>query len=310
MKKQIYPILLVIAAAIWGFAFSAQKAAESVPAFTLGFGRSVFASVFLIFVVIAFDKIRHTGRHLFSKEKKVDLSLTEILGGIISGVFLTVASFFQQFGISAGTDAGKSAFITALYVVLVPIYALVLHKRAAVNVWISVVIAAVGFYFLCISGEFTMVPSDVFVLICAFIFPLQILAIDHFSPKSDGIRMSLVQFITAALLNLALALVMESPISFTLIFDNILPILFLGIGSSGIAYTLQIVGQKGVNPSAASILMSLESVFGVIGSAIVLGEKMIFREYLGCVIVFVAVILSQLDIKAILNKKNKNNCLH
>ena len=278
MKKQIYPILLVIAAAIWGFAFSAQKAAENVPAFTLGFGRSVFASVFLIFVVIAFDKIRHTGRHLFSKEKKVDLSLTEILGGIISGVFLTVASFFQQFGISAGTDAGKSAFITALYVVLVPIYALALHKRAALNVWISVVIAAVGFYFLCISGEFTMVPSDVFVLICAFIFPLQILAIDHFSPKSDGIRMSLVQFITAALLNLALALVMESPISFTLIFDNILPILFLGIGSSGIAYTLQIVGQKGVNPSAASILMSLESVFGVIGSAIVLGEKMITRE--------------------------------
>ncbi len=307
MKKHIYPILLVIAAAIWGFAFSAQKAAESVPAFTLGFGRSVFASVFLVFVVIAFDKIRHTGRRLFSKEKKVDLSRAEIVGGIISGTFLTVASFFQQFGINAGTDAGKSAFITALYVVLVPIYALALRKKAAINVWISVVIAAVGFYFLCISGEFTMVPSDVFVLICAFIFPLQILAIDHFSPRCDGIRMSLVQFIAAALLNLVLALIMESPVELSLIIDNILPILFLGIGSSGIAYTLQIVGQKGVNPSAASILMSLESVFGVIGSAIVLGEKMITREYIGCAIVFIAVILSQLDFKSILGKKETNS---
>ena len=305
MNKHIYPILLVVAAAIWGFAFSAQKAAESVPAFTLGFGRSIFASVFLIFVVIAFDKIRHTGRYLFSKEKKVDLTKTEVVGGIISGVFLTMASFFQQFGINAGTDAGKSAFITALYVVLVPIYALALRKKAAINVWISVVIAAVGFYFLCISGEFTMVPSDVLVLICAFIFPLQILAIDHFSPRCDGIRMSLVQFITAALLNLILALALESPIGFTLIFDNILPILFLGIGSSGIAYTLQIIGQKGVNPSAASILMSLESVFGVIGSAIVLGEKMITREYIGCAIVFIAVILSQLDLSSLLGRKTR-----
>lgn len=310
MKKHLYPLLLVIAAAIWGFAFSAQKAAENVPAFALGFGRSVFASVFLVFAVIAFDKIRHSERRLFSKEKKLDLTRAEIIGGAISGVFLTAASFFQQFGISAGTDAGKSAFITALYVVIVPIYALALRKRAAVNVWISVVIAAVGFYFLCINGEFAMVPSDVFVLISAFIFPLQILAIDHFSPKCDGIRMSLVQFVTTTLLNLILAFIFESGIDLSLIAGSILPILFLGIGSSGIAYTLQIIGQKGVNPAAASILMSLESVFGVIGSAIVLGEKMIPREYIGCLIVFIAVILSQLDLKANLKIRKKNKSLH
>ena len=304
-QKILSPTLLIVAAMIWGFAFTAQKAAENVPAFTTGVSRSLFATIFLIFAVIAFDKINNTGRHLFSKEKKLDLNRSEIIGGMVCGIVLTLASFFQQFGINSGTDAGKASFITALYVVLVPLYALAIKRKAPLNVWISIVIAVVGFYFLCITGDLTMVKSDVFVLICALVFPLHILVVDHFSPKCDGIRMSLVQFFTCTLSNLVLAVIFERGTEITLVFEAILPLLFLGIGSSGIAYTLQILGQKGVNPAAASILMSLESVFGVLGAAIILGEKMSAREYLGCVIVFIAVILSQINFKQIFSKNKE-----
>ena len=149
LKKYVSPLLLVIAAMIWGFAFSAQTAAENVKPFTLGASRSLFAAIFLVFVILFFDKINKTGRRLFSKEKKIDLTRVEIMGGIICGAVLAMASFFQQTGINRGTDAGKASFITALYVVLVPIYALALRKRAPINVWISMPIAAVGFYSRC-----------------------------------------------------------------------------------------------------------------------------------------------------------------
>ncbi len=303
LKKYLSPFLLILAAMIWGFAFSAQKAAESVKPFTVGAVRSMFAAIFLVFVIILFDKINHTGRKLFSKEKKIDLTRVEIIGGIICGAVLALASFFQQTGINRGTDAGKASFITALYVVLVPVYALALKKRAPINVWISMPIAIIGFYLLCITESFTIVLSDIFVLICALIFPIHILAIDKFSPKCDGIRMSCVQFITATIINSILALIFESPIDFIAIGESLFPLLFLGIGSSGIAYTCQIIGQRGVNPAAASILMSLESVFGVVGSALFLGEKMSPREYIGCIAVFAAVILSQVEFKGLAKKE-------
>ena len=296
MKKYTSSLMLLAAAAIWGFAFSAQKAAEAVPAFTIGFARSAFAVIFLIFVIMAFDSVGKSGRRLFSKRKIIDINRCELIGGGICGVILTAASSFQQMGINAGTDAGKSAFITALYVVLVPIYGLALKKRAPLNVWISVAIAAVGFYFLCITGELTILPSDAIVLVCALIFPIQILAIDRFSPECDGVRMSMVQFFVMTVLCGILALIFEGVSSFSLIGSHLMPLLFLGIGSSGIAYTLQILGQRNANPAAASVIMSLESVFGVVGSAIALGERMTPREYIGCVIVFAAVILSQLDV--------------
>ena len=305
LKKYLSPTLLVLAAMIWGLAFSAQDAATSVPPFTLGAVRSVFATVFLIFVIISFDKISNTRRRLFSKKKIIDVNRTEIIGGTLCGAILAVASFFQQTGIAGGTEAGKAAFITSLYVVLVPVYAIFFKRRAALNVWISMPIAIVGFYLLCITENLSMVFSDVFVLICALIFPFHILVIDRFSPQCDGIRMSFIQFFVASLINAILALIFESPISFSLIGEHIMPLLFLGIGSSGIAYTLQIIGQRGANPAAASIIMSLESVFGVLGSAIFLGEEMLTREYIGCAILFVAVIISQIDISVF--KESKGN---
>lgn len=300
-KKYISTALLFVAAIIWGFAFAAQDAASDMGAFTLGFARSIVAGVFLVGVVILFDRVTHSGRRLFSK-KGIDVNKTEIIGGVIIGVVLVVASAFQQIGINSGTDGGKAAFITALYVVLVPVYALALKKKAPVNIWVSIAIAVVGFYFLCIKSDLTIALSDLLVIAASMIFPIHILTIDHFSPKCDGIRMSMVQFFTASILNLIIALIAEKPSEFTLIFPNILPILFLGIGSSGIAYTLQILGQKNVNPAAASIILSLESVFGIVGTALFLGQTLTPREYLGCAIVLVAVVLSQIDVGAVISR--------
>lgn len=305
LKCYLSPLLLILAAMIWGFAFSAQKAAENIAPFTLGAARSLFAFVFLIFVILIFDAFFNTGRRLFSKEKKIDFNRTEIIGGTICGVILAFASFLQQAGMNAGTDAGKASFITALYVVMVPVYALALRKRAPINVWVSMPIAVIGFYLLCITGEFKMALSDLFVLLCALVFPIHILAIDKFSPKCDGVRMSCIQFLVATVVNFIFALIFESPIDYRGIGVSIFPVLFLGIGSSGIAYTLQIIGQRGANPAAASILLSLESVFGVIGSVLFLGEKMSAREYIGCAVVFMAVIISQLDISSIPFIKSK-----
>ena len=305
-KKYISTLLLFIAAVVWGFAFAAQDAASDMGAFTLGFARSIVAGVFLIGIVIIFDKLLGTGRRLFSR-RGIDVNKTELISGGILGVVLVVASAFQQIGINSGTDGGKAAFITALYVVLVPVYALALKKKAPVNVWMSIAIAVVGFYFLCIKSDLTVAPSDLLVIGASMIFPIHILTIDHFSPKCDGIRMSMVQFFTASVLNLVIALIAEGPSEFNMIIPNMMPILYLGIGSSGIAYTLQILGQKGVNPAAASIILSLESVFGILGTALFLGQMLTPREYLGCAIVLIAVVLSQIDVKEILKNKKKTN---
>ena len=296
-KKVISPLILLIAAMIWGFAFAAQGAVSEMGAFTLGFLRSILAGVFLIFVVMVLDKVTTSKRKLFSS-KGFDINKTELIGGVICGAVLATASAFQQIGINQGTDSGKAAFITALYVILVPIYALAIKKKAPINVWASVFIAMIGFYFLCITDTMSIAGSDILVIIGSMIFPIHILTIDHFSPKCDGVRMSMIQFFSAAVINLIIALIAESPIDFNCVVSNALPVIYLGIGSSGIAYTLQIVGQKGVNPAVAAVILSLESVFGVVGAAIFLGTHLTAREYIGCAIVLAAVILSQIPFQS------------
>lgn len=296
MKSKISCLLFVVAAMLWGFAFSAQKEAAAVPAFTVGFVRNIFATLFLLLVIPFLDKLSGNGRRLVSKKRPLDFTKTELIGGVICGAILTIASAFQQTGLGDGTDAGKAAFITALYVVIVPLIYLLFGRRSPLNVWISVGIAVVGFYLLCIKDDFTVSPSDALVLICALIFALHIIAIDRFSPRCDGVRMSCVQFFSAFVFNLILALILESPIDSGLILEALPSLLYLGICSSGIAYTLQIVGQKHVNPAVTSVILSLESVFGVIGGALFHGEVMSPKEYFGAAIVFIAVILSQLDL--------------
>ena len=296
LKKIIPPLLCLTAAMIWGFAFTAQKGAAMLDAFTVGSLRNIFATLFLLAVIPLFDKMKQKAT---GEKRKKFFTKTELLGGAVCGIILTAASAFQQTGLQDGTDAGKAAFITALYVVLVPVISLALGKRTALSVWISVFVAAIGFYFLCIKGDFTLTPSDTLVLICALIFALHIIAIDRFSPSSDGVRLSCVQFFVSFILNSILVLIFEFPISTEALGEALPSLLYLGVCSSGIAYTLQILAQKDINPAACSVILSLESVFGVIGGAIFIGERMTGREYLGCAIVFFAVILSQIDFAAI-----------
>ncbi len=312
MKKQtLSSLLCLLAAVIWGFAFVAQKAAIAVPPFTLTAVRSFIGGAFLIPVAVLFDKLRADGRRLFSK-KGIGVTRAEWIGGLLCGAVLSSAALFQQFGI-VGTDAGKTAFITALYVVIVPIYGVFLGRRSPVHVWISIGIAVIGFYFLCIGDSFALAPSDLLVLICALLFALHITVVDRFVERCDGVRISCIQFFTVGCIALIFALIFERGVSFALIFENTLPILFLGIGSSGIAYTAQILGQKGAHPAVASVLLSMESVFGVLGGALLLGERLSSREAIGSAIVFFAVIVSQLPItdwvknKIEAKKANKNS---
>lgn len=298
----IYPILLFLAAIIWGIAFTAQDMASGVGAFTLGAVRNLFATAFLLSVIPIFDKISKNGRNIIPKKKKPPFTRLELIGGALMGACLAIASALQQSGINSGTDAGKASFITALYVVLVPVFSRIFGKRQPINVWISVFIAAVGFYLLCIGEGFSIVPSDLLLLCGSVVFVFHILVIDRFSPLGDGIRMSAVQFASGTVINSALALIFERPIDFAAIGSAILPLLYLGIASSGIAYTLQIIGQRGTPPTAASLILSLESVFGVLGAAVILREVMQPREYIGCIIVFIAVLLSQLDIPDLIAK--------
>ena len=301
--------MFLIATAVWGFAFVAQKEATAISAFTIGSVRSIMAAIFLFALIPFTDRFTKNGRRLFTEKKTLDINKSELIGGSIRGAILVTASAFQQIGIE-GSDAGKTAFITALYVVFVPIISALLGKKPHLNAIISVPIAVLGFYFLCLGPEFSIELSDLLVLVCAVIFAFHIITVDHFSPKCDGVRLSLVQFVVAFILNTVIALIFESPIDISAIGNGFLPLLYLGIMSSGVGYTFQILGQKNADPTVSSVLLSLDSVFGVVGGAIMLGEQMSVREYIGCAIVFIAILISQIDfielIKKVISKKEVN----
>lgn len=299
-NRYISMLLLFLAAFLWGFAFVAQDLVADIPPMSVGMVRWFIGATFLFFVIMILDKVSKNGRKLVCK-KGFDFTKSEIMGGIVTGIIVSIASVLQQKGISEGTSGGKAAFITALYVVLVPIYALFLRKRVKLNVWVAIFIAVVGFYLLCIKEDIGIVPSDIWIILSAAIYPIHILAIDYFTPKCDCIRMSCLQFFFAFLISGACAFIFESPISWGDIGTHILPFLYLGICSSGIAYTLQVVGQRNVHPAVASLILSLESVFGLLGAVIILGTRMTLKEYIGAGMIFLAVILSQFELK----KKNR-----
>lgn len=305
MKKYISALLLFAAALVWGCAFPVQKAASAVPAFTLCMVKFLLAALFLIPVIMITDARQKSGRKLFSK-KGIDITKYELIGGAACGAALSLAAAFQQMGMERGVDAGGAAFITSLYVVIVPILALFLRKKSSVGVWISVGVAVIGFYLLCVGDGFTIDPNDFFVLIASVLFGVHILIIDHFSPKVDGVRMSLIQFVVASLVNLICIFIFErGTFSFEVVFAHTLPLLFIGVVCIGVGNTLQIIGQKMYSsPAAATVILSTESVIGAIVAAIALGERMSAREIIGCAIIFFAVVFSQLDpISAIKNKK-------
>lgn len=283
-------IMLLITSIIWGTAFVAQSEGMNyVEPFTYNAMRTLLGGVVLIPVMILF---RFSDKRNGKKKSSCSLKNT-VIGGICCGVALFIASSFQQAGI-AQTTAGKAGFVTALYIVIVPMIGIFLHKKMPLRMWLFIAIALAGFWLLCIKQDIGISSGDLLVFFGAIFFAVHITVIDYFNQKNtDGVLMSCIQFFTAGLLMLICMFIFEKPT-----IPNIMgaggTILYAGILSCGVAYTLQILGQKHTNPTLATMLMSLESVFAALSGWLILGEKLSIKEFIGCVLIFAAVILAQL----------------
>lgn len=291
MRQVVFPIL---AAFIWGTAFVAQDlCADSIGTFAFNATRYFIAVLALLVVILVSDKLKKNKPTLTAQEKKAG-SKQLWLGGLCCGAALAIASNFQQAGLVAGTDAGKAGFITALYVVLVPVFGLFFKRKVSLPTWIAVVLSVVALYLLCIKGDFSLAPGDLLILVCAVCFAVHILVIDHFTAYCDGVKLSCLQFLFAGIISTICMFIFED-VDFAAILSCALPLLYVGIFSCGVGYTLQILAQKDSNPTVVTILLSLESVFAVIAGAIILKQQMTVREYIGCAIMFAAVVLAQIQ---------------
>ena len=289
-------ILLLVASMIWGGAFVAQSlGSDSVSPFTFNCLRSLVGALTLVPVFRYND--RRTGVSPPRGKARRDLWIA----GLLCGVFLAAAINLQQIGISVAdgsqvndkANVGKVGFLTALYIVLVPVFGLFLKRKAGARVWVSVFIALAGMYLLCVKAGFTVGAGDVSVILCAVMFSMQILVVDTYAPRVDCVRLSCLQFLVCAFLSGACMLVWEKP-SLSAALSAWAPILYTGVMSSGAAYTLQILGQKKCPSAVASLIMSLESVFSALFGYLLLRQTMTARELIGCALMLVAVVLSQL----------------
>ena len=286
-------ILLFLTALIWGVAFVAQSVAMNyIGPYTFNAVRSLLGGIVLVPCVFLFgQKKKSVIDEDPSKGTAIDRPGDMITGGLLCGIMLFLSTTLQQVGIQYTTVA-KAGFITALYIILVPILGIFLKKRVSVQIWISVVIAIIGLYLLCMKGSFYLGQGDFLVLLCSLCFALHILVIDHFTDKVNGVKLSCIQFFVSGLLSSILMFLFEAP-AISAIFSAWLPIVYGGVFSSGIAYTLQIIGQKGTDPTIASLILSLESVVSVLAGWIILGQSLTPREILGCLLMFGAIILAQ-----------------
>ncbi len=294
--------LLTICAVIWGTSFIAQSLGASfAEPFTYNFSRSILATIFLLICSFIADKWKGRSFTLLGTDNPITKDRL-LKGGIICGICLTAAIYLQQLGIMY-TTVGKSGFITALYIILVPILAYIAYKRK-INLLqgISVLIAAIGMYFICINEAFTINIGDFYTFLCSICFAVQIICVENIITNLDGIRLSMIQFFICTVLNGILMLIFESP-DWPALFAGWGPIAYSGIMSSGIAYTLQILGQKHTSSVLATMIMSLESVFALLSGWLYLGQAMTLREIFGCVLVFAAIMLAQLPIDKLLAKK-------
>lgn len=283
---------LLLAAFVWGVAFVAQSVGmDYVEPFTFNGIRCLIGSLVLLPCIFFFDRFKT------SEEKEVVKNSRKTLwiGGILCGAILFVATNAQQIGIQY-TSAGKAGFITALYIVFVPIIGIFLKKKCSWNVWVSVVIAVIGFYLLCVKDGLSLSKGDLWVLVCALVFPFHIWTVNHFAPMVDGVRLSCIQFLVCGILSGICMFFTETP-DIGNILQAWMPLLYAGVLSCGLGYTLQIVGQKDFNPTIASLLMSFESVFSVLAGWVLLGQALSTREIFGCVLIFAGVILAQIPMK-------------
>lgn len=289
--------LLMLAAFIWGTAFVAQSVGmDHIGPCTFNAVRSFIGSLVLLPVILLASHLKKkegrepeeksSGNGFFKSRK------TLIIGGTLCGIMLGGGSLLQQAGLQF-TSAGKAGFLTALYIVIVPIMGVFLGRRPGLKVWVGVLIALAGTYCLSVSGDFSIGLGDTLVIISALFFSLHILIIDRFSPLVDGIKLSCFQFFVAGIISTIMALVLEAP-ELMDILKTWGPLLYTGVMSSGVAYTLQILGQRNMNPTVASLILSLESVFAAVAGWLLLQQQLSLKEMLGCLLVFVAVILAQL----------------
>lgn len=287
-------LILLLAALIWGCAFVAQSAGmDYVGPYTFMATRSylgVLALVVVNAVVTAIRKKKGTYKKLDKSELK-----TLLIGGTLCGCALCSASCFQQFGICY-TSVGKAGFITAMYILIVPVLGLFFRRKVKIRIWICIAIAIAGLYLLCVNEGFSINGGDILLIVCAFLFSVQIMLVDHYVQKVDGIKLSLVQFSVTAILSTILMFIFEEP-KLGNIADAWLSIAYAGIMSSGVAYTLQIVGQKITEPTIASLLMSMESVFATLGGVLLLHQFPSGREWGGIACMFVAIMASQMEFK-------------
>ncbi|MBQ2964280.1 MAG: DMT family transporter [Clostridia bacterium] len=285
-------IALLLAAFIWGTSFVAQSVGmESVEAFTFN-GIRMFLGCAALLPLIVFIQIRKRKNDTRTEAEKKKQAAVQLKSGVICGVILYCASSFQQFAFNYSTP-GKIGFITALYMLLVPVFGLALKQRPRLFVWFAVLMGCVGAYLLCVDAEMTIGKGELLTLACAVFYAIHILYIDSVVDKVDGVLLSFTQFFVVGVISAVCMLIFETPQA-----ENIqaamVPMLYSGIMSSGIAYTLQIIGQKHTQPAVASLLMCLESVFAVLSGWVILHEALTGREILGCVIMFVAIILTNL----------------
>ena len=284
--------LLVLTALIWGSAFVAQRVGmDHIGPFAFNSLRCLMGSVVLIpLIVYRKKKMEKSEIPVVREDKK-----TLITGGILCGIAMAVASSLQQFGLIY-TTAGKAGFITALYILIVPILGLLLGKKVGKKVWIGVAFAVVGMYLLCIKEGFSISKGDTLVMLCAVVFSIHILLISYFSPRVDGVKLSCVQFAICGIICAVPMFSIEKP-TLEGILLSLIPLLYAGVLSCGVAYTLQIIAQKNVEPTVASLILSLESVFAVLTSWVVIHEALTPKEIFGCVLMFVAIIFAQLPEK-------------
>ena len=316
-RKLLGNLLLLLTAMIWGTAFVAQRVGmDSIEPITFNAARMWLAAVAIGSAAFLTRRNRQNNRQKRQmpkdSEKQInadgasgavtglgdpaqDRRRNTIIGGICCGTFLTAASLFQQMGI-VYTTAGKAGFITALYMLFVPILSFILFKKKNTwLVWTGVLIGVIGMYLLCITDDFSLTYGDMLVCICALLFSCHILCCDHFVRLGNPLFISAIQFTTVAVISSVAAFIAEEP-SWQKVISAAIPILYCGIVSGGIGYTLQMIAQKYTDPTIASLLMSLESVFAVIAGALLLGERMTARELAGCIIMFAAIVLVQIPL--------------
>ncbi len=304
MNRQLKSsLILMLTAIIWGLAFVAQSKGSAYTGSCTFIGvRFLVASAVMLPAILISDRAAR-GRGERADSAKNSKGLWR--AGIICGVLLFSASLAQQEGITLGTGAGKAGFITAIYIVTVPIINLLLfRKKTSAAIWLGVVLALGGLYLLCMNGAETLLVSDLLVLACAIIFSFQILSVDRFSPRYDAMKLATIQFLTCGVLGTILMIPFDIiPVGFATWSSNLIQpeawisIAYAAVFSSAVGYTLQIVGQRGLNPAIASLIMSMESAFAVLAGWLILGQRMTPRELAGSALIFVAIIIAQIPAK-------------